>query len=94
VDLLTLWQHEAHTEFLQLQYAYGKSRGLVDTRRAFAHLRHRTAITPGWRWRALARWDATRFPGSLSAPCLAAVCAGCCMRWTRNLPAIWAGCIP
>lgn len=48
VDLLTLWQHEAHTEFLQLQYAYGKSRGLVDTDRAFAHLRHRTAITPGW----------------------------------------------
>jgi putative salt-induced outer membrane protein YdiY len=47
-DLLTLWQHEAHTEFLQLQYAYGKSRGQVDTDRAFAHLRHRTAITPAW----------------------------------------------
>ncbi len=48
VDLLTMWQHEPHTEFLQLQYAYGKSRGLVDTDRAFAHLRHRTAITPAW----------------------------------------------
>jgi len=46
-DLLSLWQHETHTEFLQLQYAYGKSRGQVDTDRAFAHLRHRTAITPG-----------------------------------------------
>ncbi len=48
VDLLTLWQHEANTEFLQLQYAYGKSRGQVDTDRAFAHLRHRTAISPVW----------------------------------------------
>lgn len=47
-DLLTLWQHNDHTEFLQLQYAYGTSRGEVDMDRAFAHLRHRTAITPGW----------------------------------------------
>ena len=47
-DLLTLWQHEQHTEFLQLQYAYGKSRGQVDTDRAFAHLRHRTSISTSW----------------------------------------------
>ena len=46
--LLSLWQHSEHTEYLQLQYAYGKSGGLVDTNRAFAHLRHRTAITPVW----------------------------------------------
>lgn len=47
-DLLTLWQHGEHTEFMQLQYAYGKSGGKVDTDRAFAHLRHRTAISPDW----------------------------------------------
>lgn len=47
-NALTLWKHEAHTEFLQVQYAYGKSRGQVDTNRAFAHLRHRTDISPAW----------------------------------------------
>lgn len=44
VDLLTLWRHGDNTEFLQFQYAYGKSSGLVDTDRAFVHLRHRTDI--------------------------------------------------
>ncbi len=48
VDLLTLRRHDVHTEFLQLQYVYGKSRGVVDTDRAFAHLRHRTALSPDW----------------------------------------------
>lgn len=48
LDVLSLWQHDKNTEFLQLQYAYGKSRGLVDTDRAFAHLRHRTALSPVW----------------------------------------------
>jgi putative salt-induced outer membrane protein YdiY len=47
-DILTLWQHDRHTEFLQLQYAYGKSRGQVDTDRAFAHLRHRTSLNQSW----------------------------------------------
>jgi len=47
-DILTLWQHDRHTEFLQLQYAYGKSRGQVDTDRAFAHLRHRTSLDESW----------------------------------------------
>ncbi len=47
-ELLSLWQHANHTEFLQLQYAYGKSRGVVDTDRAFAHLRHRTALNADW----------------------------------------------
>lgn len=45
---LSLWQHGEHTEFLQMQYAYGKSNGQVDTDRAFAHLRHRTALDAGW----------------------------------------------
>ena len=48
MDLLSLWQHQQHTEFFQLQYAYGKSRGQVDTDRAFAHLRHRTSINATW----------------------------------------------
>ncbi|MDD5057001.1 MAG: DUF481 domain-containing protein [Sideroxydans sp.] len=47
-DLLSLWQHDNHTEFLQMQYAYGKSRGVVDTDRAFAHFRHRTALDAEW----------------------------------------------
>jgi putative salt-induced outer membrane protein YdiY len=48
VDLLTLWQQEENTEFLQLQYAYGSSQGVVDTDNAFAHLRHRTEVDPNW----------------------------------------------
>jgi hypothetical protein len=55
MDSLSLWQHEAHTEFLQLQYAYGKSRGQVDTDSAFAHLRHRTAVTSTWGAEAFAQ---------------------------------------
>ncbi len=55
IDSLNLWQHEEHTEFLQLQYAYGKSRGQIDTDSAFAHLRHRTAITSNWGAEAFAQ---------------------------------------
>ena len=55
LDSLNLWQHEAHTEFLQLQYAYGKSRGQVDTDSAFVHLRHRTAVTSDWGAEAFAQ---------------------------------------
>lgn len=47
-DLLTLFQHGEHTEFLQIQYAYGSSGGQADTDRAFAHLRHRTELNAGW----------------------------------------------
>jgi len=47
-EILTLLQHDRHTEFLQFQYAYGKSRGQVDTDRAFAHLRHRTSLNESW----------------------------------------------
>lgn len=54
-EMLSLWQHENDTEFLQLQYAYGKSSGQVDTDRAFAHLRHRTAVTPTWGVEAFAQ---------------------------------------
>lgn len=54
-ELLSLWQHGAHTEFLQLQYAYGKSWGVTDTDRAFAHLRHRTALDADWSGEAFAQ---------------------------------------
>ncbi len=54
-DLLSLWQHGEHTEYLQMQYAYGKSAGQVDTDRAFAHLRHRTAIDADWAAEAFAQ---------------------------------------
>jgi putative salt-induced outer membrane protein YdiY len=54
-NFLSLWQHREHTEYLQLQYAYGKSGGQVDTDNAFAHLRHRTAISPDWAVEAFAQ---------------------------------------
>jgi len=47
-ELLTQWQHGGHTEYLLTQYAYGKSSGVVDTNRFFAHLRHRTQISERW----------------------------------------------
>ena len=47
-DVLSVWQHERHTEFLQVQSAYGKSRGQTDTDRAFVHLRHRSDIGDSW----------------------------------------------
>lgn len=54
-DMLNLWQHGEHTEFLQLQYAYGTSRGQTDTDNAFAHFRHRTSIAPAWGLEAFAQ---------------------------------------
>lgn len=48
IDLLTLYQHNENTEFLQMHYAYGTSLGQVDTDNAFAHFRHRTEIGPDW----------------------------------------------
>ncbi len=47
-EWLTQWQHGEHTDFIWLQYAYGKSSGKVDTNRFFAHLRHRTQIRESW----------------------------------------------
>jgi putative salt-induced outer membrane protein YdiY len=47
-ELLSQWKHGRHTEFLLLQYAYGRSNGQIDTNRAFAHLRHRTQVSQHW----------------------------------------------
>ena len=63
VDLLTLWQHERHTEFMQLQYAYGTSLGVVDTDNAFAHFRHRTQIEPLWGVEDTRKLAVTPLPG-------------------------------
>lgn len=60
-DVLTLWQQGAHTDFLQLQYAYGKSRGQADTDRAFIHLRHRTEVGEGWGAEGFAQTGRDRF---------------------------------
>lgn len=47
-DLRSQWQHGVHSEFLQVQYAYGSSRGKLDTDRKFAHLRHHTLMGERW----------------------------------------------
>lgn len=60
-DVLNMWQHGMHTDFLQLQYAYGKSRGQTDTDRAFIHLRHRTEVADGWGAEAFAQTGRDRF---------------------------------
>ena len=61
LDMLELWQHGEHTEFLQLQYAYGRSRGQTDTDRAFVHLRHRTRVDEDWAAEAFAQTGRDRF---------------------------------
>jgi putative salt-induced outer membrane protein YdiY len=54
-DFLSIWQHGEQTEFLQLQYAYGRSGDQVNTDNAFAHLRHRTAFSRDWAAEAFAQ---------------------------------------
>lgn len=54
-EWLSEWQHGRHTEFLLLQYAYGKSNGQVDTNRYFVHLRHRTQVSDHWAVEAFAQ---------------------------------------
>lgn len=55
LDLLNLRKYDLHTDFLQLQYAHGTSRGVVDTDNAFAHYRHRYEISPDWGLEAYAQ---------------------------------------
>ncbi len=60
-DAQALWQHDAHTEFAQLQYASGQSRGQTDTDRAFLHLRHRTGLAHDRGVEAFAQTGRDRF---------------------------------
>ena len=61
LDWLTLVKRGNQSDYLQLQYAYGKSRGQVDTDNAFAHLRHRTDVTDNWGVEAFAQIGRDRF---------------------------------
>jgi len=56
-----LWRHGRHTEMLVGSYAYGKSRGLRDTNKAFAHLRHRYTLTSVWDIEAFAQAQQNEF---------------------------------
>ncbi|RMH59402.1 MAG: DUF481 domain-containing protein [Zetaproteobacteria bacterium] len=47
-DALSRWHHARHTEYLAVQFAYGKSLGVTDTNRIYAHARHRTQYTERW----------------------------------------------
>jgi putative salt-induced outer membrane protein YdiY len=54
-EWLSAWQHGRYTEFLLLQYAYGRSNGQIDTNRFFVHLRHRTQVSTHWAVEAFAQ---------------------------------------
>ncbi|NWF37419.1 DUF481 domain-containing protein [Mariprofundus sp. KV] len=43
-----LWRHGPHTNMFVASHAYGKSRGVRDTNKSFAHLRHRYALDRTW----------------------------------------------
>jgi putative salt-induced outer membrane protein YdiY len=44
------WHKKQHTNFLVLNYAYGRSQGITDTNKGFVHLRHiyQTRATRAW----------------------------------------------
>lgn len=43
-----LWRHGPHANMFVASHAYGKSSGLRDTNKSFAHLRHRYALDAIW----------------------------------------------
>ena len=43
-----IWKHGQHMEMLVGSFSYGKSRGVRDTNKSFAHLRHRYAWSETW----------------------------------------------
>jgi len=47
-DALSQWRHGPHTEYLAIQFNYGRSFGRTDANRIYAHARHRTQWTPSW----------------------------------------------
>ncbi|MDX8405212.1 MAG: DUF481 domain-containing protein [Mariprofundus sp.] len=56
-----LWRHGRHTDMVVASYAYGKSRGVRDTNKAFAHLRHRYALNEAWDLEAFAQAQQDEF---------------------------------
>jgi len=43
-----IWRHAQHLDMLVGSFSYGKSRGVRDTKKSFAHLRHRYALNHTW----------------------------------------------
>jgi len=43
-----IWRHGQHMEMLVGSFSYGKSRGVRDTNKSFAHFRHRYAWAKTW----------------------------------------------
>ncbi len=43
-----IWRHAQHLDMLVGSFSYGKSRGVRDTNKSFAHLRHRYAWNHTW----------------------------------------------
>ncbi|GAV20226.1 hypothetical protein MMIC_P1190 [Mariprofundus micogutta] len=74
-----MWRHARHTEMLVGSYTYGTSRGIRDTNKAFAHLRHRYALNNVWDIEAFAQAQQNEF-ASLKLRTL----LGGGMRWTHR----------
>jgi putative salt-induced outer membrane protein YdiY len=55
------WQADRTTDFLLLRYSYGRSRGLTDTNKSFAHLRHIDQWTPRWAWEGFGQAETDEF---------------------------------
>ncbi|MDX8403908.1 MAG: DUF481 domain-containing protein [Mariprofundaceae bacterium] len=60
-SLHLLWKHGEHTDMLVGSYAYGKSRGSIDTNKSFVHLRHRYALDRIWAVEAFAQAQQNEF---------------------------------
>jgi len=56
-----LWRYGLHTDMLVGSYAYGKSRGVRDTNKAFVHMRHRYALNEAWDLEAFAQAQQNEF---------------------------------
>jgi len=56
-----IWRHGQHMEMLVGSFSYGKSRGVRDTNRSFAHLRHRYAWSDRWGLEAFAQAQRDEF---------------------------------
>lgn len=56
-----LWRRGLHTSMFVASYSYGKSRGVRDTNKAFAHLRHRYAFSEAWEVEAFGQAQQNEF---------------------------------
>ncbi len=56
-----IWRHGQHMEMLVGSFSYGKSRGVRDTNKSFAHFRHRYAWSEMWGLEAFAQAQQNEF---------------------------------